>query len=88
MNSDEQNTVQNAVTSSKYHVVSIEKVDPPAGMTGADWYRYVIGVGNSKVIGNKPGSLSAVTEHAHAVVADLNERASRSGSIYAPRLRK
>lgn len=72
----------------KYNVISVEKTETPAGMTGNDWHQYVIGVGNSKMVGNKPGTLQAVTEHARAVADDLNERASRSGSVYAPRLRK
>ncbi|MDH4274226.1 MAG: hypothetical protein OEW08_04230 [Gammaproteobacteria bacterium] len=73
---------------SKYNVISVEKSDPPAGMTGNDWYRYVIGVGNSQVIGNKPGTLNTVTEHARTAAEDLNARAARSGSVYAPRLKK
>jgi hypothetical protein len=72
----------------KYSVVSVEKTEAPAGMPGNNWHCYVIGVGNSKMVGNKPGTLQDVTEHARAVVDDLNERASRSGSVYAPRLRK
>ncbi|MBI3561779.1 MAG: hypothetical protein HY080_08695 [Gammaproteobacteria bacterium] len=73
---------------SKYSVISVEKTDPPPGMTGDDWHRYVIGVGNSKMVGCKPGTLSAITEHARTVAEDLNARASRSGSVYAPRLKK
>ena len=72
----------------KYKVISVEKADPPAGMTGDNWYQYIISAGNSKVIGCKPGTLNAVTEHAETAAADLNARASRVGSIYAPRSKK
>ncbi|MEK6748220.1 MAG: hypothetical protein AABY83_03320 [Pseudomonadota bacterium] len=72
----------------KYSVVSVEKSEAPRGASGNDWYCYVIGAGNSKVVGNKPGTLNAVTEHAHTVANDLNARSARSGSVYAPRLKK
>ncbi|MEK6748716.1 MAG: hypothetical protein AABY83_05865 [Pseudomonadota bacterium] len=72
----------------KYRVISVEKSDPPSGMTGDNWYRYIIGAGNSKVIGCKPGTLNTVTEHAQIAAADLNARSTRVGSIYAPRSKK
>ncbi len=71
----------------KYHVVTVEKITPPEGMPGDNWHRYVIGQGNSKIEGNKPGSLKAVTEHAETVTEDLNSRMDRGGSTYAPRKR-
>jgi hypothetical protein len=72
----------------KYQVVTVEKTDPPQGMEDGNWYRYVIGQGRSKIEGVKLGTLQAVTEHAHTMVDDLNTRAARSGSFYAPRKRK
>ena len=71
-----------------YHVETIEKTDPPAGMPGDDWHRYVIGRGSSKIEGMKPGSMSDVRSHAEAVADDLNERANRKISTYASRNKK
>jgi hypothetical protein len=70
----------------KYHVVTVEKSVPPPGIDAGNWYRYVIGQGKSNIEGIKLGTLQAVTEHAQAMVDDLNTRAARSGSFYAPRL--
>lgn len=72
----------------KYQVVTVEKSDPPQGMETGSWYRYVIGQGSSKIECLKLGTLQAVTEHAHTMADDLNERAARSGSFYAPGKRK
>ena len=69
----------------KYRVVTVEKTNPPEGMPGDNWHRYVIGQGRARIEGKKPGSLRAVTEHAETVAEDLNSRASRGGSTYAPR---
>lgn len=69
----------------KYHLVTVEKTTPPEGMPGDNWHRYVIGQGNSRIEGTKPGSLSDVTLHAETVIEDLNSRTSRGGSTYAPR---
>lgn len=80
--------LENTENDDKYQVVTVEKTDPPAGMEAGNWYRYVIGQGRSKIDGVKLGTLQAVTEHAQAMVEDLNSRAARSGSFYAPRKRK
>ena len=69
----------------KYHLVSVEKISPPEGMSGDNWHRYVIGQGNSRIEGKKPGTLKAVTQHAETVVEDLNSRKGRGKSVYAPR---
>jgi hypothetical protein len=80
--------LENTVNVDKYQVVTVEKTDPPTGMESGSWYRYVIGQGRSKIDGVKLGTLQAVTEHAQTMVDDLNSRAARSGSFYAPRKRK
>ncbi len=69
----------------KYQVITVEKTLPPSGMPGDNWHRYVIGQGTSKIEGKKPGTLKAVTQHAEAVAEDLNFRAGKGGSTYAPR---
>ena len=72
------------VTKAKYNVVTVEKIQPPEGMPGDNWHRYVIGRGNSKIEGTKPGTLKSVTEHAAVVAEDLNSRAQKGGSYFAP----
>lgn len=72
----------------KYHVVTVEKSVPPQGIETGNWYRYVIGQGNSKIVGFKSGTLQAVTDHAHSMVDDLNTRTNKGGSFYAPRHQK
>ena len=54
-------------------------------MPGDNWHRYIIGQGGSKIEGIKPGTLKAVTLHAETVAEDLNARAGKGGSTYAPR---
>ena len=71
-----------------YHVESVEKIAPPAGMPGDDWHRYIIGRGNSKIEGLKPGSLHDVRQHAETVADNLNERANKTISTYASRNKK
>lgn len=61
----------------RYCVMSIEETEAPAGLSGENWYEYVIGEGTSKIQGLKSGSLAEVTQHANKVTDDLNDR-SRS----------
>lgn len=75
--------IENSKT--KYQVISVKKTTAPAGMPGDNWHRYIIGHGMSKIEGIKPGTLQAVTQHAETVVEDLNSRAGKRGSTYAPR---
>jgi predicted nuclease with TOPRIM domain len=78
--------VESAVSKlkSKYSVITVEKTETPDGLTGDNWYRYVIGEGGSKIEGKKPGSLKGVTEHAHTAAEELNNRAVQGRSTYAP----
>jgi hypothetical protein len=71
-----------------YTVASVEKAASPKGMPGNNWHRYVIEFGDSTIEGLKPGTLTAVTEHAQSVADDLNERKNQRGSTYAPRSRR
>jgi hypothetical protein len=72
----------------RYQVMTVEKSAPPQGVAMGHWYRYVIGQGISKIEGLKQGTLQTVTNHAHSMVDDLNTRATKGGSFYAPRYRK
>lgn len=71
--------IKNDTNGDKYLVTSVDETDLPEGILVGHWYRYVIGQGNSKIEGFKPGSLESVTEHAEKVVEDLNERAKSFG---------
>ena len=83
MNTEPEDTVDY-----NYHVERVEKVEPPAGMPGDDWHRYVIGRGSSKIEGLKPGAMHEVRQHAETVAEDLNARANRTISTYASRNKK
>ncbi|HKJ75688.1 MAG TPA: hypothetical protein VKA64_00625 [Gammaproteobacteria bacterium] len=69
----------------KYHVVKVEKTDPPTGSGGGKWYRYVIERGGAVLTGQKPGSRQEVAAYAEQYAADLNERLGnvRGGYYYA-----
>lgn len=73
-----------------YKVVSVEKTDPPEGADGGNWYRYVVGRGDSSsLVGSRRGTLKQVTEHAETLADDLNARSGRKGkSVWAPRQQK
>ena len=73
----------------EYNVLSVEKTDPPAGLDGANWCRYVIGRGTSTMVGSRRGTVKQVTEHAKTLASDLNARSGRNGkSLWAPRQNK
>ena len=69
----------------KFEVITVEKTTPPEGLPGDNWHRYVIGQGGSQIEGVKPGTLKAVKQHAETIADDLNARAGKGGSTYAPR---
>jgi len=73
-------------TSNKmFRVVEVDNTNPPEGITGDNWFRYVIGQGHSRIEGKKPGTLQSVTEHAESVVEDLNSRKGKGVSTYSTR---
>ena len=68
----------------KHVLISVEKVNPlPAWLQEGDWYRYIIGRGDSKLEGYKIGSIKDVTEYAETVAETLNERLMTGKSPYA-----
>jgi hypothetical protein len=69
----------------KYYLASIEKIDPPEGMTDGEWYHYVISQGTSKIEGKRPGTLESVTEHVEEYMENLNLRNNLGYSAYASR---
>ncbi len=72
----------------KYRLMMVEKTPPPEGMSGDNWYRYMIGRGGSKIVGQKAGTLETVIRYAEACTRDLNFRASSFHSPFAPRKRR
>ena len=73
------------VEASKFHITSIKKTDPPAGVTDGEWYEYVIGKGSSSIKGKRSGSLEAVTEYVVEYAENLNQRSALGYSSYAAR---
>lgn len=72
-----------------YKVVSVEKTDPPEGIDGGNWCKYIVGRGDSSLVGSRRGTLKQVTEHAETLVSDLNARSGRKGkSVWAPKQQK
>ena len=58
-----------------YAIASVRRAEPPAGMEGSDWYRYVIAFkGGDSIQGLRQGSLKVVTGAVEQIVAQLNER--------------
>ena len=68
-----------------FDVISIEKIEPPAGISGDNWYQYTIGEGDSAITGKRSGSLKSVRLHAEEFAANLNERSALGYSAYAAR---
>ena len=66
-------------------VTSIEKTEPPAGVTEGEWYQYTIGHGESAIHGKRSGSLQSVTRHAEEYAENLNQRTFLGPSAYAAR---
>ena len=69
----------------KFPINSIEKTDPPNGVTEGEWYEYVIGEGSSSIRGKRSGSLQEVTEYVQEYAENLNQRSALGYSSYAAR---
>lgn len=57
-----------------YEIVSVQRAEPPPGLEGSDWYRYVITQGSNTINGCRQGDLNAVTLAVEEIVVQLNER--------------
>lgn len=71
------------VVKRKFNVMEIDKIDTPDGMTGDNWYQYVVGQGSSEIKGLTMGTLKQVTEHANRVADDLNDRSKGKKTGYS-----
>ena len=57
-----------------YEIVSVSRSDPPSGMEGDDWHRYVISQGKNTIEGYRQGKPRAVKKAVEEIVAQVNER--------------
>ena len=57
-----------------YEIVSVQRAEPPPGLEGSDWYRYIITQGSNTINGCRQGNLNAVTLAVEEIVVQLNER--------------
>ena len=69
--------------SKQFRIVSIEKTDPPANVSGGEWYKYTIEHDASSIDGMRSGSLRSVEQHLEEYVEKLNSRATYGYSAYA-----
>lgn len=70
--------IEEAVSPDKtYQVVEVEKTDPPVGIEGGNWYRYVIALEGKTIVGNRRGTLKQVTEYAKECARNLSTRVAR-----------
>ena len=71
--------------SNPYNVLSIEKINPPEGTEGKNWYQYTIGRNKnprdrrSVITGSRRGSLKQVTLYAEEFANSLNIRNGKFG---------
>lgn len=77
--------VKDAISRDKtYQLVEVEKTDPPAGIEGGSWYRYVIALEGESIVGNRSGTLKQVTEYATECAENLSARYARGTSTWSP----
>ncbi len=58
-----------------YEIVSVQRAEPPPGVEGSNWHKYVIAYeGRNTIHGCRQGGLKAVTRAVEEIVAELNER--------------
>lgn len=74
----------------EYHVVKVEKTDPPSGADGENWHTYVIERNNgTNIVGNRRGTLEQVKEYLREYVEDINLRTGNGGySMWTTRKNK
>ncbi len=71
-----------------YQIDSVDQTSMPAGMDGADWYRYVLVSGSARIVGYRKGTLEAVTEFAQSCAEDFNMRNAVGWKTMSGSLRK
>jgi hypothetical protein len=71
------------ITAGEFELVSVEKIDPPVGLEGDDWYRYVIERAETRIVGTRRGTAQEVSVHARDYAADLNVNVGRFGRTWS-----
>lgn len=84
MSSNELNTA----TAPEYRLYRVEKIEPPTGLQGDDWYRYIVRRKNGDIVGNRCGSRQQVENYAQSFTDALNARSSALGNSLWTRPRK
>lgn len=72
----------------QYRLVRVEKSDPPAGMQGDNWYRYILRRKNGDIVGRRCGSYQQVSNYAQTFTEELNARVAGLGASLWTRHRK
>lgn len=67
-------TDESSMPEEEYRIDSVQPSDPPTGMTGTDWYCYVIVQGTNSIRGYRTGSRRAVMTAVEEIILQLNER--------------
>ena len=82
--------IKDAISPDKtYHVVAVEKIEPPVGMEGDNWHRYVIALDEDEtIVGNRLGTLEQVTQYANECAENISARAARGASAWSSRKKK
>jgi hypothetical protein len=81
--------IEEAISPDKaYEVVSVEKTDPPVGIDGGNWYRYVIALEGKTIVGNRRGTLKQVTQYAKECAQNMSTRVARGTSSWSSRNKK
>ena len=81
--------VEDAVSPDKtYQVIAVEKTEPPVGIEGGNWYRYVIALEDETIVGNRCGTLKEATQHVKECAQDLSSRVARGTSSWTSRNKK
>lgn len=71
-----------------YQVVKVEKMDPPEGASGGNWYRYVIELEGQTIVGSRRGTQKQVTEYAKECAENMSSRFARGRSHWSSRNKK
>ncbi len=68
-------TDESSAIEQPFEIVSVQRVEPPPGGKGPNWYRYVIAFeGSNTIHGCQQGGLKDVTKAVEEIVAQMNER--------------
>jgi len=72
-----------------FSVVSVERIEPIAGMIEESCYRYVIESDDGRIVGIRRGTLQQVSSHAKVFIDEVNSRGENpSYSVWTRRRRK